>query len=161
MKKTLLIAITVLFLDAYLFNQGVLSLVFLLLVVPVQFIRALISFRNKEAMKQKFASAGIYLAMAVMALLYIHANNSMAERRANELIAACEQYHSAHGIYPETLGDLVPDYIKKIPKAKYAYANNQFLYIAHEDSHTLLYTSFPPFGRQLYRFELKRWGSQD
>lgn len=161
MKKTLAIAILLFFIDAYFLNQGVLALVFLVVVVPTKVISALFSFRDKEAMRQKFVSAGIYGAMAALVLIYIQGNNKMAGKRADLLVAACKQYHLNHGVYPDKLTDLVPDYCKKIPMAKYAYTNSRFHYITDEDSHILWYTVFPPFGRCLYGFETGDWGYLD
>lgn len=161
MKKTIIIASAIFVLDAYLFNQGVIAMVFLLLVTPTTLIRALIAWKNTALRKKRIAAAGVYFIMAVMVLAYIQVNNWRASRKADLLIAACEQYRAVHIIYPEKLADLVPDFIQKIPKAKYAHATGQFHYVSRKDSHLLWYVSFPPFGKRIYRFETKKWGFLD
>jgi len=161
MKKTIIIASVVFVLDAYLFNQGVIAMVFLLLVAPLTLIRAFFAWKNTAVRKRRLAGAGIYFIMAVMVLGYIQVNNRRASSKADLLIAACEEYRAVHIVYPEALTDLVPDFIEKIPKAKYAYATDQFHYVSREDTHLLWYVSFPPFGKKIYRFETKKWGFLD
>jgi len=160
MKKTIIIASAVFVLDAYFFNQGVIAMVFLLLVTPITLIRAFFTWKNTAFRKRRLAAAGVYFIMAVMVLAYIQANNRRASRKADLLIAACEEYRAVHIIYPEKLA-VVPDFIKKIPKAKYAYATGQFHYVSRKDTHMLWYVSFPPFGKRIYRFETKKWGFLD
>jgi hypothetical protein len=161
MKKTIIIASAVFVLDAYLFNQGVIAMVFLLLVAPTTLIRAFLAWKNTALRRRRLAAAAVYFIMAVMVLAYIQANNRRASRKADLLIAACEEYRAVHTIYPEKLADLVPDFIEKIPKAKYAYATGQFCYVSRKDTHMLWYVSFPPFGKRIYRFETKKWGFLD
>ena len=99
--------------------------------------------------------------MAVMVIAYIQVNNSRARRKADLLIAACEEYRAVNIIYPEKLVDLAPDFIDRVPIAKYAYATGQFYYVSREDTHLLWYVSFPPFGKRVYRFETAKWGFLD
>jgi len=63
--------------------------------------------------------------------------------------------------YPENLSDLVPDFINKIPVAKYTLASNRFFYISSKNSHMLFYTSLPPSGRPTYSFEKQAWAYMD
>ena len=161
MTKTIIIASAVFVLDAYLFNQGVIAMAFLLLVAPIILIKAVFAWKNTALRKRRLAAAGIYAVMAVMVLIYIQVNNRRAGRKADLLIAACEEYRAVHTIYPEELVDLVPDFIDRIPIAKYAYATGQFHYASRKDSHLLWYVSFPPFGKRVYRFETEKWGFLD
>jgi hypothetical protein len=161
MKKTITIAVAVFILDAYLLNQGFVALIFLTLVAPITLIRAFFAWKNTETRRRRLSDAGIYFVMAVSVLAYIQVGNSRAAIKAELLIAACEEYRSVHILYPESLTDLVPDFIDKIPKAKYAYAAGQFHYASGEDSHLLWYVLFPPFGKRAYSFETKEWGFLD
>jgi len=161
MKKTIIIAAAVFILDAYLLNQGFIAVIFLTLVAPITLIRAFFVWKNRGIRKRRLSDAGIYFVMAVTVLAYIQVGNSRAGKKAELLIAACEEYRTVHITYPERLTDLVPDFIAKIPKAKYAYAAGQFHYVSREDSHLLWYVSFPPFGKRTYSFEAKEWGFLD
>ena len=161
MKKTIIIAVTVLILDAYFLNQGFIAAVFLLLVAPITLISAFFAWKKTDVRQRRLSDAGIYLIMAVTVLAYIQLGNSRAAKKAELLIAACAQYRSVHMTYPESLIDLVPDFIDRIPKAKYAYAAGQFHYASREGSHLLWYVSFPPFGKRAYSFETKEWGFLD
>jgi hypothetical protein len=161
MKKTIIIAVAVFILDAYLLNQGFIAVIFLALVAPITLIRAFWAWKNTGIRKRRLSAAGIYFVMAVTVLACIQVGNGRAGRKAELLIAACEEYRTVNIVYPESLTDLVPDFIDKIPKAKYAYAAGQFHYVSREDSHLLWYVSFPPFGKRIYRFETKEWGFLD
>jgi hypothetical protein len=57
-------------------------------------------------------------------------NNKIARSRAAMLIATCEEYRDKNSEYPENLSDLVPDFIKEIPVAKYTLASNRLIYIS-------------------------------
>jgi len=58
--------------------------------------------------------------MLLIALLFgLNAENKRVGRRgAERLAAACEAYKVQKGGYPESLSQLVPEYIKNIPPAK-------------------------------------------
>ena len=161
MKKTIIIAAAVFILDAYFLNQGFIAVLFLTLVAPITLISALFAWKNTGTRKRRLSGAGIYFIMAVAVLAYIQLGNSRAGKKAEVLIAACEEYRTVHIAYPESLTDLVPDFIDKIPKAKYAYAAGQFHYVSRKDSHLLWYVLFPPFGKKVYSFETKEWGFLD
>ena len=161
MKKTIIIAVAIFVLDAYLLNQGVIAMVFLFLVAPITLIKASFAWKNADMRKRRLVAAGVYFIMAITVLAYIQVNNRRASRKADLLIAACKEYRAVHIAYPEKLTDLVPDFLEKIPKAKYAYSASQFHYVSREDAHLLWYVSFPPFGKRIYRFETKKWGFLD
>ena len=73
------------------------------------------------------------------------------------LIETCEKYKDKNNEYPESLTDLVPDFISEIPVAKYTLNSNRFFYISSKDSHSLFYMAMPPFGRPTYSFEKQKW----
>ena len=85
----------------------------------------------------------------------------IARSRAEILIATCERYKEKNNKYPGKLSDLVPDFIKKIPVAKYTLTSNKFFYITSQDSHLLFYVTMPPFGRPTYSFEKQKWAYID
>lgn len=147
--------------DAFVLNQGILALVILLVVLPFILVRALFALKNRPLLKQRFLSVFIYAFAAVLIMGSINANNATAKKRAITITAACEEYRLKHGVYPQALSDLVPVFLKRIPRAKYAVSNSRFEYRAGQDGHTLMYTSMPPFGREYYVLEEKQWRHLD
>lgn len=114
--------------------------------------------KERDSLKKKIFIAGIYAVMAVLVLVSNNLNNSIAMKRAGMIITACENYKNKHGNYPSKLEDLVPEFLNKIPTAKYALLSSNFRYSA---GRYLMYVSLPPFGRPTYSFESKKWGYLD
>ena len=161
MRRTVIIAIILFGLDAVVFNQGFIAFITLFIALPIMFVRALIRWKDKPLLKKRLTACGIYLFMSILILASIGINNKIARSRAEVLIVACEKYKDTNKKYPERLSDLVPDFIKKVPVAKYAHMSKKFYYIASKDSHQLFYMSMPPFGRPTYNFERQEWSYID
>ena len=80
---------------------------------------------------------------------------------AARIITACEEYHAAHGTFPNTLEELVPRYMPSIPPAKYC-LGGKFLYVnSGKEYHILLWREAPPYFRKVYHFETRRWSYLD
>ena len=156
MRRTVIIAIILFGLDAFVFNQGVIAFI-TLFALPILFIRALIGWKDKPLLKKRLNACGIYFLMSILIFSSIGINNKIARSRAEVLIAACEKYKDKNNEYPEKLSDLVPDFISKVPVAKYAHMSKRFYYIKSEESHQLFYMAMPPFGRPTYNFERQEW----
>jgi hypothetical protein len=62
---------------------------------------------------------------------------------------------------PKSLQDLVPEYIERVPVAKYTFLFNRFWYYSSNDDTTLFYVELPPYGRPTYSFSRKEWGYVD
>ena len=161
MRRTVIIAIILFGLDAFWLNQGMVALVTVMIVLPIMIIKALVRWKNKPLLKKRLAACGIYLLMSLLIFGSISLNNKIARSRAGMLIATCEKYKDKNNKYPEKLSDLVPEFIKKIPVAKYTLASNRFFYISSKNSHILFYTSMPPSGRPTYSFEKQKWAYID
>lgn len=65
---------------------------------------------------------------ALAVLLYggIKLDNSLARRGAVRLAAACEEYKAKTGAYPETVRELVPGYLAKMPRARHTIMWGQY-----------------------------------
>ncbi len=121
----------------------------------------LLSFRNRALMKQRAVEVGIYGVMALIIVSTVALNNHIAHQRANDLIAACNQYHAKYEKFPDKLDDLVPEFVSEIPGAKPTLFSNRFRYVARPGWHALSYVQIPPFGGALYTLEEGRWSSFD
>ena len=161
MRRTVIIAIILFGLDAFWLNQGMIAFITVMIALPIMIIKALIRWKNKPLFKKQFTACGIYLLMSLLIFTSNYLNNKIARSRAEMLIATCEKYKDKNSEYPENLSDLVPDFINKIPVAKYTLASNRFFYISSKNSHLLFYTSLPPSGRPTYSFEKQAWAYMD
>jgi len=106
--------------------------------------------------------AGLYLllGLATVATMQFHA--ATAQNHAAQVIEACRAYQTRHGMLPDRLQELVPEFLPTVPRAKYTLAWGEFTYwTSGEKSHTLMYVALPPFGRRLYHFEEARWSQLD
>ena len=88
--------------------------------------------------------------------------SKIADTNAKRIINACEEFHDANGRYPHTLDELVPRYLGSIPRAKYCLMFGDFWYFNYPGSSCMLmWVKVPPFGRNIYHFEDRRWGYLD
>jgi hypothetical protein len=86
--------------------------------------------------------------------------NRRVRSEAERIIEAVRVYRLDHGVYPESLEQLIPRYLSRLPRAKYSEPMG-FTYVASSDRHVLGWTQMPPFGRPFYAFEEDRWGYLD
>jgi hypothetical protein len=86
-----------------------------------------------------------------------------ARKNADLLIAACRDFQARHGRLPDSLEELVPDFLPALPPAKYDGPHFGFTYDTDErrTRHVLGWTEAVPFGRPYYVFEEDRWGYLD
>ena len=57
-----------------------------------------------------------------------------------------------------SLNDLVPEFVDRVPLAKYTLAFNEFHYYFTSKRGThLFYVAMPPFGRRVYSFVRDQW----
>ncbi len=73
------------------------------------------------------------IAIPALTLGLVLSNDAIQYRigkaNAPQIIAACEEFHTANGEYPKTLDELVPRYMPSIPRAKYCLIFGEFLYM--------------------------------
>lgn len=118
-------------------------------------------FRKNHTKETRMKKVVIYLVMFMLTLGITSANGYFAKRSAGRIIAAAEGYARKTGAYPGQLSDLVPEFLPKVPAAKYTFLDNGFKYIARGKQHILIYVKKPPYGRAYYNFEEKKWGTMD
>ncbi len=157
-SKKLLITASILFiLDAFVLNQGAISIVLLLLIIFLWLPKSAIKKHRDQSPKIELTKALIYGLVSIAVFSSNVINNKIARNRANTLIQVIENFHQTTGQYPRTLTELVPSYIPKIPKAKYTLMFNDFRYNNYKSNISIFYVSLPPFGRPTYVFNLKEW----
>ena len=162
LRRTVIIAVCLYLFDGLVVGQGVLGVFVFLVVFLAGGIRILIATRKKDPILVRFHAArvGIYFLMAVAILATIYVNNRIASRRADHVIAVCRHYEAKYHRLPDSLQEVVPEFLPSIPRAKYTLLYGDFSYfVSDEKKHYLYYVAFPPFARAMYSFESNRWST--
>ena len=133
------------------------------LACPVWF---LVSVVKNAIQRPGWRLALLRAAMPVLTLGLALGNNALqwkvAEANAERIIKACEEFCAATGKYPRKLQDLVPGYLKSVPRAKYCLCWGEFMYWNDKGIPAMLvWCKIPPFGRKVYTFADRRWGYID
>lgn len=159
--RSSLTALALFLLDAFVFNQFVVVLVTVVAILPCLVYRSFTVRQNRPLLRTRLIIVGIYCVMVLMILTANRINNGIARDRTKVIAAACEQYKTKCGKYPERLDTLVPEFLKRIPSAKYSLSNDRFRYLSSEGSHAIMFVAVPPFGRVYYTLETQTWGNID
>lgn len=157
LKWVFLWAGALIIIDALFLNQGVISALIgawmLLVAVP----RAVFFTKAPELKRYRLKRAAVFIGAMAMVFVLNWANNQIARKRASTLIAAVKAFNQKLDRYPAKLEELAPEFIERVPIAKYTLTDNSFRYISTPESHSLFYVSMPPFGRPTYTFERDEW----
>jgi hypothetical protein len=160
LPQVLLLALLLVVVDAFLMNQGVISLLvaatLLLVSVPRTLLRRFAAVRSR-----RLANVAVYLGAVVLVFVLNGINNSIAAGRGEGLVSAVNAFHAKYQQYPESLDALVPEFIAAVPRAKYTLQFSEFMYFRTEQGASLSYVRLPPFGRPTYDFNSRRWGYLD
>jgi hypothetical protein len=109
--------------------------------------------------------AGVYAACFGVTISTVLINNKIARSRAEMIVSLVKQYKAKYGHYPDKLQALVPEFLPSVPRAKYSFSFNEFMYSRLPGGHVvdgvstvevdaaLSYVALPPFGRPTYYFE--------
>jgi len=159
-KFQILAALALYLLDAFCISQGFLACLVAIIVTIVGLFKIIKSLLKRQPMPYcKFVTIGLFALAAVCTIYTIHVNNLIAKQRGDILVTAIKQYKATHNQYPEKLQDLVPEFVPKVPKAKYVLGEfGNFRYFSYKkDPPILFYYYLPPFGRPTYNFQKEKW----
>lgn len=161
LRGSIITALVLFILDAYIFNQGIIAAITLLVVVFWLLPKALFAWKNKAVLITRSLKFVIYLIMSIAVFSMNTLNNSIARDRAENIISACNQYQLKYQHYPQALEELVPEFLPSIPVPKLLLINNKFRYFSNDGQVTLMYVKAPPYGRAVYDFSKQKWGHLD
>ena len=117
-----------------------------------------LAWKDKPLRIFRIKKVALYLLAVVGIMVLFIFNRQVGTQRADELVKAVEAYSARHGQFPQSLEQVVPDFMSAIPLARYTLAANDFSYKTGPDGkHVLSWTVTPPFARKAYTFEEKRW----
>ena len=119
--RTLRIATVLFLVEAFLLNQGVLVGLTALGAVLGGVPRALLAWQRGDiaTARLRIARTGIFVAVALLGIGTVVAQQYLARSRANTIIVAARQYEAQHGRLPDRLDELVPAFIASIPSTNY------------------------------------------
>lgn len=153
----IVLAVVLVILDAFVLNQGGISVLIGVWIVFVSMPVAAFAKRYKGCRGRRFTILGVYLSAVAAVIIGINLLNDLAYYRGNELATAIASYKQHTGHYPQSLQQLVPDYMERIKKAKPVLGVNEFDYRIREDEPVLMFMYLPPFGTAQYNFETRQW----
>lgn len=161
LRRSIITATLLFIVDAFILDQGFITLLVMAVAVFVYLPGALLARKNKEVSKSRFIRAIIYLIMTAAVFSVISFNSWVARDRADELISKCGQFKAKYQKYPALLEDLTPEFMPKIRPAKYTLLSGKFLYRYNDGQPSLMYIATPPFGRNVYSFQQSQWSVID
>jgi hypothetical protein len=116
--RAALIGVTLFGLDAVCSGQGFFAVLVAFVAIVVQVglaIRNAVNGRWRPVTRH-LAACGVYALSFLLVWTYILTDRDGAARRAEKLITACHAYEAKYGRYPEHLGELVPEFVDRIPR---------------------------------------------
>ena len=157
LRTTVITALILFILDAFVLNGFFLALIALVIVVVGLIPATLFALKRREVLVHRALKVLIYSVTIAAVFAVFAGNNYLAHQRAERIITAISRFKSQNHRYPTSLKELVPDYMADIPRAKYALTSAHFLYSGVPERPVLMYVRIPPFGRSIYDFEEQRW----
>ena len=114
--------------------------------------------KSHEVRRQRLRNLAIYFIAVGLVFALNGANSHIARTRAERLVVAVKAYEARHHRYPQSLSELVPEFVDHVPLANYTLLPvfNQFHYFTSERGPHLLYFDMPP-GHPVYSFIRDQW----
>jgi hypothetical protein len=136
LTRAAVVILPLMLLDGLWMGQVQISLVAFVSGMTAQSLLALVALTRHSARLagRRVAAAGLYLTAAVAAFSWVAFNQATARERAFQVISACNAYRAAHGALPERLDQLVPNYLPRVPRAKFTGVAAEFVYRAHDNT---------------------------
>jgi len=161
LRRALVQAALLVGLDAFVLNQGAIAALVALPGLLEREPRTFLASKYQAVRAQRLRNIGVYAAAVVLVFVLNAANNSLAEHRAERVIAAVKAFRAEQQRYPKSLGELLPRHIEEVPSAKLTAFFNGFWYWSADSGASLMYVAVPPFGRRVYSFETGEWSYID
>jgi len=115
-------------------------------------------FKDRPRAKLHLKKGAIFFLALCIIVGVFRFNNHIGSKNAEKIIFATTSYHADTKKWPDNLEQLVPKYLDAIPVSAYRSSNNRFMYFVNDDGDPYLsWTTFPPFGRQVYNFKEDKW----
>ncbi|MCU0493936.1 MAG: hypothetical protein MUD01_20290 [Chloroflexaceae bacterium] len=160
-----LVCFSSLALDVFYLGLPASGLLLALVGTPIYLVRAVVRFARRSTLQRPVAPmllhAGLCLATLGTIIWSVRLQAQLADQRAQQVINVVEQFHTQAGRYPQTLEELVPTFLERVPPCCMRAGLNEFFYDAEAGRHTLWWIVSPPFGRKFYTFETKSFSLLD
>jgi hypothetical protein len=159
--RAVLLGTLLVVIDAFFLNQGAIALLVGLWMLLVGLSRTFVAKKYATVRAARLRNIAVYFVAVILVFVFNALNNHLAQSRANALISAVKAFHGKNQRYPRSLEELVPDYVERVPLAKYTLMVNKFWYYTSDQDASLFYVDFPPFGRPTYSFRRDAWDYLD
>lgn len=158
LRRTAITAVSLFMVDALVLGSFAIAVYAVIALVFWMIPRTLLALKRRNVLIVRAQKTAIYLCMTAAIMAAYAGNNYLAKSRANTIISAVNQFKTEQHKYPESLKELVPKFIKAVPRAKYTLMFGEFVYSrSGNGSARLMYFGFPPFERRYYNFDSHRW----
>ena len=161
LRQAILFGALLVTVDVFLLGQGALALLVGICLLFIGLPRTFLARKFVAVRARRLRNIAVYLAAVIAVFLLNAENNRIARSRADTLVSAVNAFHAKNQRYPNSLQELVPDHIDRVPLAKYALMFNRFSYYTSGQGASLFYVELPPFGRPTYCFTRNEWGYLD
>ena len=161
LRRAIFLGVLLVVVDALFLNQGAIALLVGLWLLLVGLPRTFLAKKYATVRGPRLRNIAIYFVAVILVFVLNAANNRIAQSRAETLVSAIKTFHAKNQRYPKSLAELVPEYVERVPVAKYTIMFNQFEYYASDQNARLFYVDLPPFGRPTYSFARNEWGYLD
>ena len=139
LRTCIIIHAFVLTLDAFILGLGLFVFLLILVYFPIVVLKG-------RSIDEKTGTYIFRMLMPFivtsMSLSYIHLNIKITKKRAVEVAEACKFYQKENDRWPQRIEDLSPNYMRKVPLARYTLLENRFRLI-HLDDPTELSLCYP------------------
>jgi hypothetical protein len=86
---------------------------------------------------------------------------AITDQRAERIISSLEEYKSTHGFYPDSLNELAPEYLEKIPSTAFGLLGGKFNYFKKSADHFGIGFDATFFMDYTYSSKSKKWVAHD
>lgn len=161
-KKIAIIAFCLMVFDAFLLGTPFFGLIIMFFLVVASGISAIILlFRDKRYSKLYAIKSLIYFTGFIGIIGIFKFNAYLGGENATIVINAINSYYADTGLYPDSLDELIPNYLDSIPNCAYRIMDSKYRYHADHDDTYLMWTVIPPWGRRQYNFKNAEWRNFD
>jgi len=150
---SVVVGVVILIVDIFFAGEYSLAGVKYLILAVICAIYSVFKIKDMEIFKTGMIVTSLFIVLTTFSYCFPYINNITAQRSGSKLVEAIENYKTKNGSYPKSLDDLKPEFITRIPKAKYTMLWNNFYWV----DNSLIYINTPPFNLMRYDFTNKKW----
>lgn len=132
------------------------------LLALVVLVMGLLRRKNRKPMARLLIALSLASILSIgLTVAMVRLNWHMGQRNSERIVEAVRAFQKDHGgAYPESLEELVPHYLDRVPRSRIGIMSD-YRYWIDGDRASLMWIQIPPFGRPGYDFAESRWWYAD